>query len=143
MKDPLVCTTSPGWAKSVAISYFKDPVDLHELKNSLRVHANCKQNLLNTFMNKKGVISIVIPFIIFVPLLRIELSYILYTCQRWKIVLAERASAYSRWEERQKLTGSFVGSRPFVNGTTSSLASSPAPADKLWFCEWIIKGRIR
>jgi len=32
-------------------------------------------------------ISVVIPFIIFVALLRIELSYILDACKRWKIVL--------------------------------------------------------
>ena len=41
--------------------------------------------------------------------------------------------------ERQKLTGSFVGSRPFGKGTTSSPASSPAPADKLWFFNGSLK----
>jgi hypothetical protein len=35
--------------------------------------------------------------------------------------------------ERQKPTGAFVGSRPFVNGTTSNPELSPEPADKLWF----------
>ena len=40
-------------------------------------------------MDERELISIVIPFIIFVALLRIELSYILYACQRRKIVLAE------------------------------------------------------
>jgi hypothetical protein len=74
-----------------------DTVDLHvngfknseSLYYSYSVRADCKQNLLNTFMDERGLI-IVIPFIIFVTLLRIELSYILYACQRWKIVLAER-----------------------------------------------------
>lgn len=58
--------------------------------NSFHVRADCKQNLLNSFVDERELISIVIPFIIFVALLRIELSYILYACQRWKIVLAEK-----------------------------------------------------
>jgi len=71
-------------------------VDLHGIKNSLCVRADCKQNLLNTFMDERELISIVIPFIISVALLRIELSYILYACQRWKIVLEESALARSK-----------------------------------------------
>ena len=46
-------------------------------------------------------------------------------------------------EERQEITGFFVGSCPFVNGTTSSLALSPEPADKLWFLGWVNKGGIK
>ena len=47
-------------------------------------------------MDERQLISTVIPFIIFVALLRVELSHVLYACQRWKIVLAESASARSR-----------------------------------------------
>jgi hypothetical protein len=38
----------------------------------------------------RELVNIVIPFVILVPVLDIELSYILYACQRWKIVLAEK-----------------------------------------------------
>ena len=79
----------------VAISqdiFFRVPVYLqfNMSKNSLCqcVCANCKQNLLNTFLDKRELISIVVPFIIFVMLLRIELSYVLNACQMRKIMLA-------------------------------------------------------
>jgi hypothetical protein len=45
-------------------------------------------------------------------------------------------------EERQKRTGSFVGSRPFGKGTTSNMASLPAPEDMFLFLEWIIINSI-
>ena len=126
----------------VAISqdiFFRVPVYLqfNMSKKSLCqcVCANCKQNLLNTFLDKRELISVVVPFIIFVTLLRIELSYVLNACQMRNIMLALTEKCISSLQnvaEWQKPTGSFVGSRPFVNGTISNLASSSAPADKLW-----------
>lgn len=41
-------------------------------------------------MDEREMIIIVVPFVIFVALLRVELSYILYACQRWKVMLAEK-----------------------------------------------------
>ena len=76
-------------SQSYKVIYFTDPVDLHvnDFKNSSRIRADSKQNLLNTFIDKRKLITTVIPLIIFVALLRIELSYIRYASQRWKIVL--------------------------------------------------------
>ena len=95
-------TSTPGWLQGLSLSqshkvYFTDTVDLHGVTNSLRVRADCKKNILDTFLDERELISIVIPFIIFVALLRTELSYILYASQKWKIVLAESELARNRY----------------------------------------------